>query len=209
MILLPSEHPTEILQNPSGEVYLPDFHEHVEQSAIYEKIRFTAVGEEDAGIVLTSQCDIQDSDESSYVLVARITSVGELLLYWLVEKNKYTEAQALGKEAIPKDRKQRNSLVKDFTEAYLKNKTFQYHFLPEIPEKMKASLICFDITQCMTVKELTALNKVAVLKSPFRESVPAHFSAFIGRIGTPAIDHDYLIEVVSKQCSIKWARSTP
>lgn len=202
MTLLPSEHATEIVSNPSSDLYLSTFHPHVEQSAIYRGILFTAVDEKDFGIVLTSQCDIQNNTANNHLLVARIVPVGEFFAYWVHTKNGYTVDEAYGKALPPKDKPQRGRLVREFADNYLKNQTMGYHFLPEIKEIMKGSLICFDITECMMIKDIASQEKIAVLKSPFRESVPAHYSAYAGRIGTPAIERKYLRTVVDDQCTI-------
>ena len=203
MSATPSEHPLSIVENVRELVYLTDFHDQIEQSAIYEDVHFSSVGEKDFAIVLTSQCDIQGHSPNNYVLVARIVPVGEVFVYWLVEKNQYTEDEALGRIPVAKEKKRRSSLVKEFANTYLRNETFAYFFLPEIESKMDPSLICFEITECMILSKLQQHEKVAVLRSPFREAVPSHYSAYIGRTGTPSFDKRYLQEVVNHHCKVQ------
>lgn len=199
MIALPSEHSSEAVDEDRIQFYLDDFDQRAEQSAIYDGISFRAVGEIDNGIVLTPQCDIGDA---GYVLLARIVSVGEIFLYWLVEKNRYTDEEAMGHVAVAKDKKKRRALVKNFSDSYLKNETFGYYYLPAIEDLTQDSLVAFEITECLGVEELKKYKKIAVLKSPFREAVPSHFSGYIGRIGTPRFDVEVLRAAVDSQCRI-------
>lgn len=203
MTIDPSEHPAEILRNPPDEFYIPDAHGRIEQSAIYTGVSFSAIGEKDNAIVLTSQCDIQGSSANEFVLLARVISLEEFILFYLVEQNNYTEEEALGERAIESGKKKtRKTIISNLMSSYMKNQVFQYYFIPALNGVLEPSMITFDVTQCISIGNLETHSKVAVPRSPFREAVPSHYSAYIGRIGTPRLDKDYLKSVVESGCKI-------
>lgn len=197
MILTPSEHPNLIIKEPSKEFYISPGHLDAEQSAIYGDIEFHCIGERSLGIVLSSQCDISFSQPLTYILLSRIAPVLEIYLLWLMEKKKIPDHE------IEKAREEKNDQMilkysDDFTNSYLKNKKYQYHFLPELPKHFQNSLICFDLVTCVKRQELRSEKKICVLKSPFREEVPSRYSCYAGRIGTADFEESHLAEVVEK-----------
>lgn len=202
MIDGPSEHPNLIVKDPLKEVYKTDAHQEVEQSAIYANVYFHAIEENGLGIVLTSQCDITGNTDDNKVLLARVAPVLEIFGWWLFTKCDYTMDEIEGKVPIRQDMRKRKNVFNDFIENYLKNNTFQYYFIPKFNGKFGHSFICFDITECLSVDSLKETDKVCVLRSPFRETVPTRFSAYIGRIGTALFDDDYLFKLLDQDCKM-------
>jgi hypothetical protein len=197
MILTPSEHPHLIIKDPPREFYISPLHSEVEQSAIYQEVNFDCIREKCLGIVLTSQCDISFSHPLAYILLARIAPVLEIYFLWLIENKKISDTE------IEKAREEENDgmilkYAKDFTNSYLKNKKYQYHFLPALPDYFDDSLVCFDLTTCVKRRDLKSDNKICVLQSPFREAVPTRYSAYAGRIGTADLDEKYLSGLIEK-----------
>lgn len=201
MTIAPSEHPAEVLANPPEEFYFPKRHDNIEQSAIYKDVHFSVIEEQDNAIVLTSQCDIEGSSPSKYVLVARVITVEEFILLYL-HQNGYTDEEALGESAVRKEKKKRQGIINNLMSSYMKNDTFQYFFIPALKDILEPSMITFDVTQCISIQNIEAQAKMAVPRSPFREAIPSHYSAYIGRIGTPPLDKEYLKSVVESGCKI-------
>lgn len=199
----PSQYPSPTVSNLADQVYMQPSHGTVEQSAIYENVHFTSVDENCHAIVLTSQCDIQTADPSSYILIARIAPVACIFNWWLITQNGYTDEEVQGNVRTGGNKKKRKNVTKDFAGSYMRNQTFAYYFLPEIESRMPASFVCCDITECVRKDELEHHNKIAVLRSPFREAVPTHFAAYIGRIGTPSFGTDYLLAEVERVCKLQ------
>lgn len=207
---MPSEHPKQIIGPPFEEVYLtpsdPKFLPDTEQSAIYDDIHFACLNEKYKGIILTSECDLVQGTSDDYVLVARICPIGLIWAWWLKTKKGYSEKEILGEETLSKGKKK--DILKDFN-YYIENRTHQYHFLPENSGVFDASFVCFDITECLQVKRFDPKKKICVLKSPFREAVPARYSAYIGRVGTAAIENSYKKRVLDSVCKLKNPSSSP
>jgi len=204
VIRIPSEYPLQYVDNVAGQVYKVDAEPYVEQSALYEDVPFVAQDRfKSLGIVLSAQCDIERFTDNSYLLVARIQPIAGAFGLWLEEEKKYTEAEILGDAPVDPTKTKRQGVCKDFTKTYLRNKVVKYYFLPELPGVIKASFVCCEITQCIQVKDIEKLKKVCVLRSPFREAVPAHYAAYIGRVGTPVFREDDLLDTLYSICKIQ------
>lgn len=199
----PSEHPEVSVTDAEKQVFFAESHDKVEQSAIYSDIHFHCINEKSPGIVLTSQCDIQRSEPNNYVLLARLVPVAEVFTYWLVTKHGYSEEVVFGEEPIPPGKSQRKSIIKEFTDIYLKNKTVAYYYLPAFRTSLSDSFVCCEITVCVAIKELDTKQKLCVLRSPFREAVPSFYSAYIGRIGTAQHKVEALYGILDKACKLR------
>jgi hypothetical protein len=69
----------------------------------------------------------------------------------------------------------------------------QVHFLPGICD-FPDLLLDFQNTEPMTLQEVNALECVATLASPFAESLASRFMRYIGRLGTPDLDGQMVIQ---------------
>lgn len=202
---VPSAFPAQFIEKPAEEVYrTADVNEHVEQSAIYADVPFGAQGGyKSLGIVLTAQCDIERFTDDSYMLVARVQPIDGVFGLWLEKSLKYTEAEILGDVPVAAGKTERKRACEQFAVKYLRNRVVKYYFLPKLPDAIAASLVCCEITQCIQVKEIEQLRKVCVLCSPFREAVPVHYAAYIGRIGTPVFTDEQLMATLDSICKIQ------
>lgn len=204
VIRTPSEHPLQYVVNVADQVYKVDAEPYVEQSAIYQDVPFVAQERfKSLGIVLSAQCDIERFTDNSYLLVARIQPIAGAFGLWLEEEKGYTEAEILGDTPVDPVKKKRRRVCEKFAKTYLRNKVVKYYFLPELLGVVDASFVCCEITQCIQVKEIEKLKKVCVLRSPFREAVPAHYAAYIGRVGTPVFKKDDLLATLDTICKIQ------
>lgn len=184
-----------------GQVYEKCFSDDVEQSAIYSDVDFRVIDEKGAGIVLTPECDIQQQKVET-VLLARIVPLVDILEYWLVKKG-LSHGVISGLEPLPDTGPRRKGLVKEFSKIYMTNRALQYFFLPGLDEVLDDSFVCYDITVTTKIDILASENKkLALLRSPFKEAVPVHFAAFMGRVGLPAVSNETLEEVVSTACRL-------
>ena len=119
-----------------------------------------------------------------------------------LHKNTYT-LEILGIAAIGRDKAKRSSVLKSFIKTFLHNKSFEYYYLPALDDGFPDSFVCFEITECLPIRLLKPEGKLCVLRSPFREAVPAHYAAYIGRIGTPRFKDQFLTEMLGKICQLR------
>lgn len=203
MNALPSQHSFETITHPVNQVYNFNCHGQIEQSAIYLNVSFECVNENSPAIILSSQCDLMPHSPQSYILLARLVPVAEIFLYWLESMNDYSEDEIFGNIPIASNKKKRKGIILDFCKMYLRGHTFGYYYLPEIEGKIEHSLVCFEITKCVSMQEIDDKEKLCVLKSPFREAVPARFAAYMGRIGTPQYQEEYLRTLMDNICQMK------
>ena len=129
-----------------------------------------------------------------------------MLLTLLLYKNGYTGKEIRGEIAIISGqfKKKRETWVQKFKNDYLSNNTHAFYFLPKLNTTLEEpSLVNFEVTSCVRGTDLEKLKKICVLKSPFREAVPAKYAAYIGRIGTPSCNESYLSQVASSVCKLR------
>lgn len=200
-----SEYPQQYVDNVADQVYhTSGVNKHVEQSAIYKDVPFNAQGGyKSLGIILNAQCDIEKYTDNNYMHIARIQPIAGAFGFWLEKAKKYTEDEILGDAPVALEKTKRPGVCKEFTRLYLRNKVVNYYFLPHLAGVIDASFVCCEITQCIQVKDIEKLEKVCVLKSPFREAVPVHYAAYIGRIGTPVFRENDLLATLNAICKIQ------
>lgn len=200
----PSDHPSQIIGDPTNDLYLLEFHGEVEQSAIYGNVDFLIVGRR-YGIILTAQCEITQSTGDS-VLLAPLLPAMDVMEKWLINpgrKKPLTLEEARGETRVSKSKSNRSDTISNFANSFLRNNTYGYHFLPEIEGAFPHSFVSFGHTALLRIRDLGPGEKVCVLKHPFRSAVPSRFAAFAGRIGTPEFGKKYLVDIATGLCKIR------
>jgi len=177
------------------ELYCGSFDDSIEQSSIYDKIVFDSVGRELPAIVLTPYCEILHSGKEFLLTVSGLLPA-QLVFEEFLEKKGLTQDKILGRESIKQ--KPYEKFVEEFKEHYLGNRTLKYHFLPASGYKLEHSFIYFRIVKTFLAKELKDKVKIAVLKSPWRESVPSRYAAYSLRIGVPDFTAEFLEVIIGK-----------
>lgn len=137
-------------------------------------------GTEDFWVVLTPSCDLEHSEKVDYVLLTKCS-----LLKNEKEFEKYFSEKGSKKELerLVKDNRQGQRDRFKFLPA-----TF---FLPDL-------VVDFQNLEKIPLAELEKLQKVASLDSPFAESLIATFARYYGRLGTPDIDVDIVLERINE-----------
>lgn len=171
-----------------NQIYQESLGSEIDQSAIYENVLFTCVKKEYPGVVLTPICDII-SQKAKYVKLAQIVPTEDVYNKFLVSRG-LSDDEIVGAVAI-KNKKMR-AIKKDFTEQYLQNRTYRYHFLPKLSTVIDYSFIDFQMVQTIYPQDLEKYKKIAALKSPWRESIPSRYAAYCLRIGTPEYSGSFL-----------------
>ncbi len=175
------------------ELYADGFDNSIHQSAIYNNVFFECVGKELPAIILTPECEILHPTTELLVTISGVFPASQLLERFF-QKNGLKLGQIIGKETTP--RKRYRGIVKNFKEQYLANRVLEYHFLPKYKDKLENSFIDFSVVKTIAAKELSDKEKIAVLKSPWRESVPSRYAAYTLRIGVPDFTEDFLETVI-------------
>jgi hypothetical protein len=182
---------------PDEEIYDTIFPANtIQQSSIYRGIHFTSINYTGLGIVLTPECDILNKKKANTVLMAQILPAEQILNYFLEEDKNANLEHVMDQLEKSKEKAKLSGLLKEFSDLYLKNRTFSYYFLPKLQASFGHSLVHFPITQNVPTSDLVDQNKICLLKSPFRAAVPVHYATYIGRIGTPDFKDDFFLEVM-------------
>ena len=162
-------------------IYLENLDEMLDQSAIYDKVLFEFLGKTYPAIILTPTCDIV-TKKANYLTVAQIIPARWVYVKICMSRG-LTDDQIAGvAQTEPNVQK---SIKKDFVEHYMENRTYRYHYLPKRDKVFEDSFIDFQAVKTLYPKVLQEHKKIAALKSPWREAVPARYAAYCLRIGTP------------------------
>jgi len=170
------------------EIYEQVIGEEIEQSSIYDSVLFACFDKAYPAIVLTPICDIV-SRRAEYLKVAQIIPA-QLVYEEFLESKGVTELEMSGVQAL--GRKRALGLKKEFTEQFMKNRVYRYHFLPRLRDILADSFVDFQIVQTVHAENLKGPKKLALLKSPWRECLPSRYAAYCLRIGTRPYSDKFL-----------------
>ncbi len=129
-------------------------------------------------LVLTPSCDFEQKGRIHNVLLAQCMPLVEQTEY-LKWKQDSSFANAESLKALIGDR--RKNIQSE-----------RFKFLPGtffIPD----SIVDFQRLRAVSLEDLAKLEVVASLDSPFAEAVLARFARYFGRLGTPDIDKDVVL----------------
>lgn len=140
-------------------------------------LKGTVGGEPGYWLVLTPSCDFEQAGRLHNILLAQCLPLSEQLEYKKWTENPTSNADPL--KAVIGDNRQR-----------AQSERFKFlpgtHFLPD-------SIVDFQKLRTVTPEELQKLDAIASLDSPFAEAVLARFSRYFGRLGTPDIDKNIVL----------------
>lgn len=142
-------------------------------------VRGTVKGEEGNWLVLTPSCDFEERHPLNHVLLARCVPLTDEPEFKKWKSDKTNENAKEKLEALMRDNRQ-------------KAQPERYKFLPGtffLPD----SVVDFQSVTTVTLDELSKLEGVASLDSPFAEAMLARFSRYFGRLGTPDIDKQIVL----------------
>ena len=133
-------------------------------------------------IVLTPSCDFEGRHPLDNVLLAKCLPISSL-------------PEFASWEETPSNKDKLCSLICDRRE---KAQPERYKFLPGT-FFMPDSLIDFQMLRTASLDDAKRLSKVASLDSPFAEAVLSRFSRYFGRLGTPDLDKDVVLDRLQAQ----------
>ena len=177
----------------------------IEQSAIYEGVHFPCINEKVYTIVLTPRCDIYWS-KADYIIMGGLVTAQQIFRYWLL-KNKRTPPQIAGEEPL-RSKNKVEKIHETFVHDYIGNRELRYHFLPSFKDRFPHSFVDFQLVESFNQNYITGLKKIAVLKSPWRESVPTRYAAYSGRIGTEDYSKQLVDEIMNQISDLTWVLTT-
>ncbi len=148
-------------------------------------VRGSVGGEASYWLVLTPSCDFEQESRLDNVLLAQCIPLTAEPEYLKWKDNTSANIGPL------------KSMIGDNREN-VQSERFKYlpgtYFLPD-------SVVDFQKLRAISPDELNKLDVIASLDSPFAESVLARFSRYYGRIGTPDIDKNVVINRLQTEIS--------
>lgn len=181
------------------QLYRTEFAVGPEQSAIYRKIHFTCNNQTLMGICVTPQCEIGKS-RTLFHTFCQLIPFDLLLEFYLKKGGWHAEDLECVKEPDGKALERCKKFMQRFKDDFISNRTHRYHFLPGDGD-IANSFVDFQVVQCIPHDILNSENKMAVLKSPWREQIPTRYSFYQARIGTPPLD-DALVSNIFQSANL-------
>lgn len=139
-------------------------------------------GQGDHWVLITPSCDlVQNREKADWVLLARCVP--------LADQEEY-RAWAAG---LPDPKSQTEGKLKSLVQnRRVKAQRDRFYFLPGALALVDL-LVDFQQLATLPREEMNTLERLASLDSPFAESLLAQFSRFFGRLGTPDLDVEELL----------------
>jgi hypothetical protein len=151
----------------------------IDQSNIFDNIRFEALDSNQKGVLVTPSCDIAQ-EKTSYFHFCPLRNF-ELLFPKILEKELSYDIKELKKELSTT---KKGKIIKKLID-YIGNNVVRYHWLGELPKDNNYWYIDYQITSCLKIENVTIDDRIAILKSPLKESVINQYSTYMGRVGLP------------------------
>ena len=155
----------------------------LDQSQIFDNVKFSAVKEDLFGILLTPVCDISQDRVSFYkfcpVLPFKVIFFQKLKDDINVSYEDFINSTYGSKK---KDR------ILQYIPRVLNNQFDRYHWLGKLPNEEDYWLVDYHLVETLSVEqfELIRVNRLYKLLSPIRESVLSRYSNYSGRVGLPS-----------------------
>jgi hypothetical protein len=164
----------------------------LDQSNIFHSIYFEAEKKELLGVLITPICDVKHPTYDFFHFCS-VLPFDIVFLYLFRNRNKIdNNSDAINKIKNITEKK----FIKDQLQQMkyiINNQFFRYHWLGKIPENDGYWIIDYAMTSRLCKSELNISNRIAIIKSPLRESIFVRYSFFMGRVGLPIND-----EVIDK-----------
>lgn len=186
------------------EIYKDSFDDRIEQSAIYRGVLFPCIKQEIVAIVLTPVCDIY-LDKADFIRMAGFIPAEWIFEKWLEKQDRLTREQIIGIAPLENETKAKK-IHAHFAKDCIAHREIRYHFVPSYKDKFPHSFVDFQLVESFSPGDVRGFDKVAVMKSPWKESILARYAAYCGRIGTKAYS-EKLRDVIMNQISrLTWSQ---
>lgn len=148
----------------------------VDQSVLVKNVYFYSTDDKRNRVVLTPTCDFAQG-KVEYVQICALVEAS----VFIKNLRKTDWQRSNGKDLQNK--------IKDLA----KQKYPRYHWLNPPPNLTEPFIVDFQNIATLPIAEVEQLEIIAYLASPFREQLPARYSAYMSRIGTPDQSENDLI----------------
>jgi hypothetical protein len=155
------------------------------QSVILDGVSFYSTDEVTLGIVLTPACDFEQK-KVDLVQICQLRDAIETI--GLLIRDDWNKSGLVDSNGNPIPGPLSNTKRNDFSEklrALIGQRFPRYHWLPPLPGSKRPLIADFQNVASLLPEDLESAPIIAGLESPYRESVPTRYAAYMGRVGTP------------------------
>ncbi len=150
----------------------------ITQGSIVDDVDFGMGDSNPLGIVLSNECDIING-KSSYIIIASLMPAADIILN---SKEFMNKVEGCGEDG--KLSKKKSERIKNFLDDYIFNKGItRYYFINPIPViEVNPLFVDFQHIISIPYENISNLENIAQLKSPYCEQMIVHFASYTARI---------------------------
>lgn len=186
------------------EIYQDSFDDRIEQSAIYRGVLFPCIKKKIVAIVLTPVCDIYQ-DKADFIRMAGFIPAERIFEKGVEKKYEYTP-RTDNRSNPPKEPAESRESPYQLCERFARAKGNKYHFVPSYENKFPHSFVDFQLVESFSPSDVRRFDKVAVMKSPWKQSILARYVAYCGRVGTKAYSKNLRDVIMDKISRLTWSQ---
>jgi hypothetical protein len=155
----------------------------LDQSQIFDEVKFNALNKELIGILMTPVCDIAQKRVEYYTLCAVLPFKPAFFKKLINKKINLTPEQFIN-GTIGNDKK---SKILQFLVTLLNNQFDRSHWLGKLPNKVGYWYVDYQLIETISIEQFSIVEKRRLYKllSPLRESLLVRYSNYTGRVGLP------------------------
>lgn len=156
----------------------PSETQELDQSNIFENIKFNAVDRNLKGILVTPACNL--AHDKGVFLFCAVLNYEKM--FPVEMKNHSMNLDELSLETLSISKKK--SII-NIIKRFLNSQVERYHWLGKIPGADGYWYVDYNLSECIKPENLKMEDRIAILDSPLRESVPTRYSNYLNKIGLP------------------------
>jgi hypothetical protein len=157
----------------------------IDQSVILEGVYFFGTDETTLGIVLTPACDFEQK-KAELVQLCQLRDAFDFIAVLIQhEWKKLGLVDANGNRIAEPLSSGKKKDLSEKLRSIIRQRFPRYHWLPPFVGSKRPLIADFQSVTSLNPEDLEGAHIVAALESPYRESLPTRYAAYMGRVGTP------------------------
>jgi len=181
----------------------------LDQSVILEGVYFIGTDETSLGIVLTPTCDFEQKKAELIQLCQLRDAFDWIAILIQHDWKKLGLVDANGNRIAGPLSVNKTNELSDKLKNVIGQRFPRYHWLPPFVGSKRPWVADFQNVTSLTQEALEGAQIVAALESPYRESLPTRYAAYMGRVGTPDYPAAQVQEWVDRTIATLFPPPTP
>ncbi|MBI5699444.1 hypothetical protein HZC35_03930 [Candidatus Saganbacteria bacterium] len=177
--------------------------EKIDQSDIFKNIYFHSIDNTQEAILITPICDMYQG-KADYLIFCGVFLFNEIIMKFIEKcwKEEIPPIFTSKKRYEELSGSQKKNVSKRIAELRSNFHFPRYHWLDPFPGEEESHIIDFQCLASINIDEFAESDhyeRLFSINSPYREQIPARYSAYMSRVGTPdSKESEKIIDHASK-----------